>query len=69
MRYGFTDLNLHRIHSSHLTRNPASGRVLQKLGMLQEGVARQHTKKWGVHEDLVLYGLLAERVDAHLTLG
>ena len=58
VEYGFAELELHRLHAEHLERNPASGRVLQKIGMLKEGTARQHTKKWGKFEDLVLYGLL-----------
>lgn len=58
LQYGFATLNLNRIHSSHLTRNPASGRVMQKLGLVHEGFARQHTKKWDVFEDLALYGIL-----------
>jgi RimJ/RimL family protein N-acetyltransferase len=58
LHYGFETLRLNRIHSSHLTRNPASGRVMQKLGMAHEGTARQHSKKWDVLEDLELYGIL-----------
>jgi RimJ/RimL family protein N-acetyltransferase len=60
VEYGFDDLDLNRIHANHLARNPASGRVMQKIGMTHEGVARQHTKKWDRHEDLVLYGLLRD---------
>ena len=58
--YGFTELNLNRIHTYHLSRNPASGRVMEKLGMTREGLLRQHAKKWGKYEDLVEYGLLRE---------
>jgi len=58
LEYGFSELKLNRIHASHLTRNPASGRVMQKLGMIHEGRARQHIKKWDVFEDLELYGIL-----------
>ena len=58
--YGFTELGLNKITASHFARNPASGRVMQKLGMSQEGVLRQHVRKSGSFEDLVLYGLLAE---------
>jgi len=58
LRYGFTELNLHRIHASYVPRNPASGRVLEKIGMLQEGIARHHLVKWGQFEDLVQCGLL-----------
>lgn len=56
--YGFEELSLNRVHASHLTRNPASGRVMQKLGMIHEGTARQHTKKWDKFEDIELYGIL-----------
>lgn len=58
VRFAFEELKLHRLHAEHLDRNPASGRVLQKIGMLKEGIAREHTTKWGKFEDLVLYGLL-----------
>lgn len=56
--FGFDALELNRIYAHHLTRNPASGRVMQKLGMIHEGHLRQHVKKWDVFEDLEFYGLL-----------
>jgi ribosomal-protein-alanine N-acetyltransferase len=56
--YAFRDLGLNRVHASHLSRNPASGRVMQKLGMSHEGRLRQHVKKWGVFEDIEKYGIL-----------
>ena len=40
VEYGFSVLGLHRIHARHLTRNPASGRVMEKLGMQYEGRLR-----------------------------
>ena len=58
VRYGFQVLGLNRIHACHLTRNPASGRVMQKLGMRHEGCRRQHVQKWELFEDLELYGIL-----------
>jgi len=60
VNYGFEVLGLHRIHASHFASNPASGRVMQKLGMTREGCLRHHVKKWGAFEDLVCYGLLRE---------
>jgi RimJ/RimL family protein N-acetyltransferase len=60
INYGFEELGLNRIHAPHLKRNPASGRVMEKAGMICEGVARQSVKKWGQYEDLVLYGILRE---------
>lgn len=58
LHYGFTELKFHRIHSCHLTLNPVSGRVLQKIGMIHEGHLREQIKKWGKYEDLEKYGIL-----------
>lgn len=57
--YGFGARDLHRVHASHFACNPASGRVIQKIGMKPEGVQGDHVRKWGQFHDLVLYGLLA----------
>jgi [ribosomal protein S5]-alanine N-acetyltransferase len=59
VRYGFEDLGLHRIHANHLGSNPASGKVMRKVGMSPEGVRPEHYKKWETYEDRVDYGLLA----------
>ena len=57
--YAFTALAVHRIQARHLTRNPASGRVMQKLGMRREGVLRDAIRKWGRFEDVAVCSLLA----------
>ena len=57
--YGFDELGLNRIEAHYLTRNPASGHVLEKVGMKHEGILRQHIVKWDVAEDIGLYALLA----------
>lgn len=59
LHYGFSDWGLNRIEAHHLVRNPASGRVMQKLGMQYEGTLRQKVRKWGRFEDVAIYGLLA----------
>jgi len=56
--WGFDILDLQRIHAAHLSRNPASGRVMQKLGMTFEGVARQHVLKSDRWEDMARYGIV-----------
>lgn len=58
LRYGFEDLHLHRIFASHFKHNPASGRVLRKLGMRYEGCQREHLRKWDRFVDSELYGIL-----------
>lgn len=59
LEFGFEQIGLHKIHSHHLTRNPASGRVMEKIGMVREGLLRGHTRKWGIFEDIIIYGMLA----------
>ena len=58
--YACTELGLDRVHASHFSRNPASGRVLEKLGFRHEGTRRGHVRKWGKLEDLEIYGLLRD---------
>lgn len=58
VRFGLVDLGLYRIHAHFMTRNPASGRVMEKAGMRREGLLRGHVRKWGVFEDIVFYGIL-----------
>ncbi|HWS72312.1 MAG TPA: GNAT family N-acetyltransferase [Thermoanaerobaculia bacterium] len=56
--YGFTVATLNRIFAAHFTRNPASGRVLQKIGMRHEGTQRQVFRKWGEFLDAEQYAIL-----------
>ena len=58
LSYAFQALELNRVCARYLKRNPASGRVLEKLGMREEGVLRNHNKKWSEFEDVVLCGIL-----------
>ena len=60
LRYGFEELSLNRVHAHHFARNTASGRVLEKIGMVREGCRRGHAVKWGRVIDVVLYGVLAD---------
>ena len=67
--YSFQVLKLNRIYAFHFTRNPASGRVLEKIGMRHEGCRRQHTKKWGNFEDSIGYGILKADYDSSVSLS
>ncbi len=62
-RYAFDELDLNRIHAGHFPRNPASGRVLEKIGMRPEGCRRQHVLKWDRFEDLIEYAVLREEFE------
>lgn len=58
--YAFNRRGFHRIVAEHFADNPASGRVMQKLGLKREGILRQHFNKWGEYKDVVCYAILAE---------
>jgi [ribosomal protein S5]-alanine N-acetyltransferase len=58
LTHGFSALGLNRIYARHFARNPASGRVMQKIGMRHEGVQRQHLRKGERFEDVVGYAML-----------
>jgi RimJ/RimL family protein N-acetyltransferase len=58
LQFGFNQLDLHRVWAPHFKRNPASGRVMQKLGMQYEGCQREHYLYQGQFEDAMLYGIL-----------
>lgn len=60
LHFGFTDLKFHRVFSVHLSQNPTSGKVLQKLGMKHEGTLKEHVQKWGDYLDLEHYGILRQ---------
>lgn len=59
LNYGFGTLELHRIEAGHYPRNPASGRVLEKIGMQREGLMRGDVLKGHQFEDTVLYARLS----------
>jgi len=56
MDFGFGELDLVRIEARHFASNPASGRVMEKLGMHREGVLVSAVEKDGVRQDLVVHG-------------
>jgi ribosomal-protein-alanine N-acetyltransferase len=58
MGFGFTELQLHRIGSQCFSRNQESARVMEKIGLRHEGCMQGAFLKSGVHEDLLLYGLV-----------
>ncbi len=58
IHFGAERFGLEKITAHHLLENPASGRVMQKLGMVQEGVLRGEVVKNDRRHDIVVYGLL-----------
>ena len=60
LAWGFGELGLHRIQAHHLMRNPASGRVLEKLGMSCEGIHRDWLLKSDRFEDVQAWAILED---------
>jgi [ribosomal protein S5]-alanine N-acetyltransferase len=58
LRGAFEVERLNRVVAYHFTGNPASGRVLQKLGMKHEGTRRQHSRKGAAYLDSECYAIL-----------
>jgi [ribosomal protein S5]-alanine N-acetyltransferase len=58
LQWGFATLDLNRVQSEADTRNPASARVLQKLGFVQEGLLREDCIVDGDVSDSWVFGLL-----------
>nr|WP_285841911.1 GNAT family N-acetyltransferase [Sutcliffiella horikoshii] len=57
--FGFRHMNLHKIAAAHNTDNPASGRIMSKAGMVQEGIVRDMIRNSkGQYKDCAIYGIL-----------
>lgn len=56
--FGFERMNLNRIEADADARNPASARVLEKVGFVQEGLQREQFYEDGAYHDLRLFALL-----------
>ncbi|WP_339149004.1 MULTISPECIES: GNAT family N-acetyltransferase [unclassified Sutcliffiella] len=59
IEFGFRHMNLHKIAAAHNTDNPASGRIMSKAGMVQEGIVRDMIRNSkGQYKDCAIYGIL-----------
>ncbi|MCA0983934.1 GNAT family N-acetyltransferase [Halobacillus yeomjeoni] len=58
--YCFFQQNLHRVSAHCLPENVASCRVLEKVGMVKEGVLRQEILLNGTWRDSVVYSVLKD---------
>lgn len=60
VRHAFVDWDIRRLTAGYFADNPASGRVLAKVGFKHEGLRRQHLQRFGEYRDDVLMGLLRD---------
>ena len=59
VRYLFEEVGANRIAARHAVENEKSGRVMQKIGMVKEGVLRQSDRSNRGISDCVQYSILA----------
>jgi ribosomal-protein-alanine N-acetyltransferase len=62
-RHSFEELYLHRIQVSIIPRNERSRRVVEKLGIREEGIALRYLEINGEWEDHVRYAITSEEWD------
>jgi ribosomal-protein-alanine N-acetyltransferase len=60
LEFGFNNLKLHRIEAGCAVENIASGKVLEKVGMTQEGMKRKNLPIRGKWKDNYFYAILEE---------
>ena len=60
LRYAFEALHLHRLEAAIVPRNFASRRVVEKLGLREEGTSLRFLQIQGVYEDHIRYAITAD---------
>lgn len=60
LEYGFEELGLRRVEADIDPDNVSSGKALERLGFVREGLLRQRWEVNGVVSDSAIYGILAE---------
>lgn len=64
LEYAFNRMEVNRIEACPLAGNPASSRLLEKLGFTYEGRLRERVFHRGGYSDMLYYGLLREEWQA-----
>lgn len=62
LEFGFNDLKLHRIEAGCVVENVASSKVLEKIGMTQEGMKRKKIPIRGEWKDNYFYAILEDDI-------
>jgi [ribosomal protein S5]-alanine N-acetyltransferase len=57
IKFGFYDIKLHKIFANYFANNLASGRIMEKAGMVFEGILRSHLWHFNEYKDLIFYGI------------
>lgn len=57
LEIGFTELKLNKVFAQAFSNNPGSYRIMEKIGLKQEGILREHVYRFNVFHDIVVYGM------------
>lgn len=60
IEFAFRFMNIHKISATHNIDNPASGRIMLKVGMKREGIIRHMIRKNNHYKDCGIYGILQQ---------
>ncbi|SFN64857.1 Protein N-acetyltransferase, RimJ/RimL family [Chryseobacterium oleae] len=59
--FGFRTLEVNKIYATYFLHNPASGRIMEKAGMEEEALLKQHLKKDGEYFDVMMYSVFKNK--------
>ena len=62
--FGFETLGLHKIYATHILENPASGKVMQHIGMIKEAEMIDHSFRNGKYSTLIQYGIITTKKES-----
>ncbi|WP_353625698.1 GNAT family N-acetyltransferase [Bacillus sp. JCM 19041] len=61
IEFGFQQMDIHKIEAAHNIDNPASGRIMSKVGMKQEGIIKHMIRNSkNQYKDCAVWGLLQD---------
>jgi ribosomal-protein-alanine N-acetyltransferase len=60
LRWGFSELNLNRVHAFVMTTHARSIQLLERCGFTREGTLRQYRIARGLPKDFYVFALLAQ---------
>lgn len=58
LQFAFEVKGMHKVFARFFSSNPASGKIMEKIGMVEEGLLKEHVLKDGKYEDLYMYGII-----------
>lgn len=61
VEFGFKELGYNKIFATHFPHNPSSARIMQKIGMKQEAILKEHLKKGDEYFDIPLYSIFKKK--------